>query len=159
MPKLYELTDSYLAVQDLDVPAEAIADTLEALEGDIEDKAERLLAVVTNMGSDVDAIDAEIKRLQARKRAITNRQDSLRDYLRHNMQASGIHKISCPLFTITLTKPRPVAIVDDESLLPDRLVQVVTTRKVNKQKLLAELKKGPVDGASLGESQPGLLIR
>ena len=78
MPTLYALTGQYLALADAtDLPEDALADTLEGLEGDIQVKAENLLAVVSNMGADVGAIDAEIKRLQARKKVIANRQQSI----------------------------------------------------------------------------------
>ena len=159
MPKLYELTTQYKGLAELDdLPEDALHDTLEALEGDLQVKAENLLAVVTNMGADVAAIDAEIKRLQARKKAITNRQESLREYLRYNMDEAGISKITCPLFTITLAAGRPVVDVQDESLIPDGYARV--ERKLDKTAILRALKAGKdVPGAKLGKLQPALRIK
>jgi len=164
MTHLYDLTGQMIGlarmIEDGEMDAETLQDTLEALEGDLQVKTEGLLAYVANIGADVDSIDNEIKRLQARKKGMTNRQESLRDYLKHNMSAAGINRITCPLFSVTLTKPRAMAIIDDESLIPDEYTVIVpATKTVVKADLLRALKVGNVSGAHLGESQAGLLIK
>ena len=94
MTKLYELTGQYLALSELaddpDMPAQALQDSLEGLEGEIEMKAQALLQVTAGMKGDIYSIEEEIKRLQDRKRVIENRRQSLRDYLQRNMEATGI---------------------------------------------------------------------
>ena len=161
MVKLYELTAQYRGLAELsDLPEDALQDTLEGLEGDIQAKAESLLMVVSNMGGDTAAIDLEIKRLQARKRAIDNRKQSLRDYLKHNMEVSGISSIKCPLFGITLAQGRPIARIDDATSLPDEFVSVEVVRKPRKADILAALNRGDnVPGAELDVSEKSLRIR
>lgn len=72
---LYELTDDYLRLIELaeseDDPV-AIMDTMDAIEGEIEDKADSYCAVIATLENDVSVVDAEIKRLQARKKTISN---------------------------------------------------------------------------------------
>lgn len=162
MTKLYELAGQYRALAELaddpDMPAQALADSLEGLEGEIEVKAEALLQVVAGLDGDTGAIDAEIRRLQHRKQVIANRAQRLREYLRENMEATGIDKIECPLFKITLTKPRPMAVINDESQIPDRYIK--TIRTPNKTAILADLKTGKqVPGCALGETKRGLLVK
>lgn len=161
MTTLYEMTSQMIGLKAmLDDPEVDfdLTDTLDGLEGDIQDKAENLLAVVSNFGSDINQIDAEIKRLQARKKTLSGHQDRLREYLRCNMEAGGISKITCPLFSITLTKPRPVVQIDDADKIPDEYIKV--TRTPVKAEILRELKAGKeIPGTSLGESKPGLMIR
>jgi len=72
---LYNLTNQYLSLQDLDLPEEVLVDSLEGLKGEIDIKAENIIHVLANM--DTTAIDAEIKRLQSLKRSIVNRRDAL----------------------------------------------------------------------------------
>ena len=163
MAKLYELTEQMQGLralmEDDDVEYD-LTDTLDALEGDIQVKAEGLLAYVTNLGSDASQIDVEIKRLQARKKAIANRQESLRDYLRFNMEESGIDKITCPLFTITLRKAPDVVVVESADLIPDMFKEVVETVKVDKAAIKRHLKdKMDVPGARLEPGKRGLLIK
>lgn len=165
MSALYELSGKYLELQklsdtdDVDM-AQAIADTMEGIGGEIEAKAEAIVTVALNMGADVDAIDTEIARLQARKKAITNRQNSLKEYLRENMEATGITKISCPLFTITCAQGREVAHIDDEKQIPDEYMRVKTDIAPDKNAIAAALKEGKeVPGAHLERSKSSIRIK
>lgn len=159
--KLYELTDQYKQLQNLeDVPPEAIADTLESIEGEVEEKAQAIVSVWTGMESDITAIDNEIARLTARKKAIKAQDESLRNYLKHNMEAMGIKNIKCPLFAITLARGKEVVQVDDEDALPDEYVEVVVTTRPKKRELLADLKaKKEIPGARLVRSDDYLRIK
>ena len=162
--KLYELKNSYMALADLaddpNMPEDALTDSLEGIEGEIELKAEALLQVVAGMEGDTTAIDNEIKRLQARKSVITNRANALKNYLKSNMEQSGIDKISCPLFAITLTKPRPMVAITDDDAIPEKYIKVTETRTPMKKEILAALKAGEdVPGCQLGDSARGLLIK
>ena len=164
MTTLYDLTGQYLALAELaddpNMPEDALTDTLEGLEGEIEIKAQALLQVVSGMEGDTTAIDQEIKRLSARKQVIKNRADRLRRYLFDNMTATGINKISCPLFQITLSKPRPMVVVENEDLIPDQYVKTAVHKRPIKADILAALKKGEaVPGCALGESKRALLIK
>lgn len=160
--KLYELTGQYLQLQKLaddpETPPEVLADTLEGITGEIELKAQGLLQVVRGIESDIDALDSEIARLQEMKKVRQNRIDSLRDYLKFNMQQSGITKITCPLFSITLAAGRDVVVIDDENKLPSDLVYL--KRTPDKVRILAALKAGEdVPGANLGKSAESLRIK
>ena len=159
--RLYELAGQYKSLQELDgmEPAD-IADTLEAIEGEIEQKAQAIVAVRAGMESDIAAIDAEIRRLQDRKKHIENQDKSVRDYLKHNMEAAGIKNIKCPLFSITLAKGRAVVVIDDESALPDEYVAVKTLFAPDKKRILDDLKAGKdVAGAHITESESSIRIR
>ena len=164
MSHLYQITQQHRELQELadseEVPMEALSDTFEALEGEFNDKAISVVHVVENMQSDVDAVDREIKRLSARKSALSNRRDSIREYLRTNMEASGITKIECPLFAITLAKGRDVVVVEDENLIPDDLVEVSVISKPNKREILKRLKAGDeIPGVRIEKSKSNLRIK
>jgi len=145
-PHLYELTGELVALQKLaesedGIPDEAFNDTWESLMFPVEQKAEALLKVVKNMDSSVEILDKEIKRLTARKTAIKNRQDSLREYLRMNMVRGNINKITCPLFGITLAKATDQLEITDEKELPDDYMKVETVITPKKKELLDALKQ------------------
>jgi hypothetical protein len=164
MTSLYKLTEQQLELREMagnsDMPAEAFADTFDALEGQFNDKAISVIHVVQNMNSDVEALDAEIKRLGDRKKTIKNKQDSIREYLRSNMEVNKITKIECPLFTITLAKGRDVCVIDNEELIPDDLITVTTSIKPDKAAILRVLKAGDeVEGAHIEKSKTSLGIK
>lgn len=165
MPKLYEISEQYkeleaLADSDDENMQEAVATTLECITGDFQDKAQALVTVVHNMDSDVDALDAEIKRLQARKTAIKNRQDSMREYLRDNMERTGIKKISCPLFTITCVTGREISVINNEDEIPDEYMTVKTEVRPDKAAITKALKGGvEIPGASLDRAKSSIRIK
>lgn len=164
MTKLYELTNAVIGlramIDDESIDEQTFLDTLESIEGEIEVKAENLLKFERELLADVDAVNNEIKRLQRIKTARANRAAALREYLRLNMLNSGIDKIACPFFSITLKKAAPILVVEDDSLIPKRYFEVVTTRKLKRKELLDDLKAGKgIKGASIGESKRALLIK
>lgn len=161
--KLYEITEQYrelLALADDQDMAQAVSDTLEAVADDFNKKAEMVSNVVLNFQSDIASIDSEIKRLQQRKTQIKNKEDSLKEYLRMNMERTGISKISCPLFSITCAKGREVAVVDQADELPDDYVSVKTSIEPDKKKITDDLKAGvDIPGARLERTKSSIRIK
>ena len=165
MTKLHEIAAEYrevaaLADSDDEGMAQAVLDTLEAVGGEFEQRAQTLVRITLNRDSDIAALEAEIKRLEDRKRVIVNQQQSFKDYLRRNMEACGMTKISCPLFTITLAKGRESVVVDDENSIPDDLMRVKTEIAPDKTAIAAKLKAGEeVPGARLERGQSSIRIK
>ncbi|MFW3895326.1 siphovirus Gp157 family protein [Pseudomonas bharatica] len=165
MSNLYELTGQYrelaVLIQDADEDmAVAVRDTMGAIEAEFNDKALAVSRVILNMDGDIEAVDAEIDRLQERKRIMSNRKSQIIDYLRENMEAAKITKITCPLFTITLCAGRDSVIVDDEKLLDEDLVNPKVTMVPDKKAIAARIKAGQeVKGAHLERGQPSIRIK
>ena len=163
--KMYEITAQHkdllkLADTSDEDMAQAIDDTFEALTGDFEEKAISVIHVAMNFKADEVAIDMEIKRLQARKKQMTNKQESLKEYLRINMLDCGITKIDCPLFSITLGKPRKICLINDEDKIPAEWLNIKTVMSPMKVDILKALKAGEdIPGAELGESKSSLIIK
>lgn len=159
--KLYELTEQYQQVQNLeDLPEEALADTLEGIEGEIADKAEGIMMAVQNLNAEIEALRAHKKAIDARISARVNRAEAIKDYLRHNMEASGIKQITCPLFTINCVQGREIAEVEDINKLKGGYVTVKVTQAANKAKILEDLKAGTdVKGAKLARAKSSIRIK
>ena len=156
--KLYELSGQYLELQDLeDIPEEALQDTLNALEGQFKEKAMNILHVIANSNGSIEAIDTEIKRLQEKKKRLVNAETRLKDYLRENMEATGITKITSDLFNVTLIKPRDMVVIDDEDQIDMEYMRV--SYAPDKTKIKEALKDGAeVAGAHMGLSKAGVKI-
>ena len=153
---LYTLKDQYMALQDIDMPDEDLADSLEGLIGEIEIKAENIVHVLSNM--DTSALDNEIKRLTEMKRAINNRATNLREYLRFNMDACGISNIKWDTGSIALRKPTKQVLIINPDLMPAKYLKVVSTPI--KAAIAKALKNGDdVPGAELVDGNQGLLIK
>lgn len=120
--KLYELTAQYRQLEALessdDLPPEVIRDTLDGLEGQLQEKATNVGLFIRNLESVADAIDEAAEKMRERGTRLRKRAQSLNDYLLFNMQASGITKVESPFFTLKVKTNPPTVVVDSESLIP-----------------------------------------
>lgn len=122
MTALFELAAEYRAVSDklhdLELDETTIADTLESIGGDLQEKSINVAKYFRNMEADADKIEEAAKQMLARAKAIRTRSDSLKKYLKDNMERAGISKIESPWFVITLAQNPEAVTVDDEESIP-----------------------------------------
>lgn len=158
--KLYEITPQLVELSNMDASDEAVRDTLEAVQMGFNDKAVAIVKVAESLDADTSAIDAEIERLKARKQVIANRKQQLRDYLLYNMEAAGIKKIDCPLFTVTLRQGVESVEIIDQSQIPNEYVTVEVVEKPDKAAIKAAIKSGKeVTGAILKRGANSIQIK
>lgn len=158
--KLYEITPQLVELSNMDASDEAVRDTLEAVQMEFNDKAVAIVKVAESLDADTSAIDAEIERLKARKQVIVNRKQQLRDYLLYNMEAAGIKKIDCPLFTVTLRQGVESVEIIDQSQIPNEYVAVEVVEKPDKAAIKAAIKSGKeVTGAILKRGANSIQIK
>lgn len=163
---LYELTDAYLQLQELmedpDVDAQVIADTMEGIEGELEIKAENYAKVIRNMEGSIIAIDHEQDKLAAKKAILKGNVKRLKDNLQNSMIATGKRKFKTDLFSFNIQKnggKAPVILdVKDTSELPDDLVRIKEEPDLDAIRQLIE-KEGTCKFAHLGERGESLRIK
>ena len=106
--RLYELSEQYEILEQMlydgETDEQTIRDTMEAIFGEFEDKAESYAIIITGMKADIEALKSEESRLNARRTSLENRQKALKTTLMENMKAIGKTKIKTPLFTISVAK-------------------------------------------------------
>lgn len=126
---LYELTDQFLQLQqmleDPEVDAQVLADTMEAVEGELEVKAEGYGMIIRNFEGNVSAIKAELDRLTALKNIYEGSIKRLKDNLQASMIATGKRKIETDLFKFSIQKnggALPVIVDVSTDNLPDECV-------------------------------------
>uniref|UniRef100_A0AAU6W2V7 Siphovirus Gp157 family protein n=3 Tax=unclassified bacterial viruses TaxID=12333 RepID=A0AAU6W2V7_9VIRU len=147
MTALYQISKEF---QELAILAEtadedlavAIHDTMGAIQAEFEDKGKAIAMLTLNIDGDLEAIQSQIDRLTERKRVINNRKESLKEYLRTNMEAAGISKISHPLFTISLGKGKPIVVIDNEKDIPDDFMNTKVESTPNKAEIAKAIKEG-----------------
>ena len=124
---LYVLADEYqqaaAQLADLDMPDEVVADTLESLQFPIEQKATNVAMFVRNLEATAEAIKAAEVEMAKRRKALESRAANVREYLKANMLRTGITKIECPLFKISV-RDNPASVrVTDESVIPSQFMR------------------------------------
>lgn len=154
---IYELTNDYLELLMLaeseDLDPEAVADTLEGIAGEIEDKAENYAKVMKQMQADADGIKAEEERLHSRRASIENNIKRMKEALQNAMEATGKEKFKTELFSFGIQSNPPSVAIAEDAVIPNRFY-IPQEPKLDKKKLLEELKIGiEIDGCSITQGR------
>lgn len=158
---LYEMTKEWENVFDMlddpEVPDDAVFDTIEMIEADMDIKAENYAKMIRSLDDDVSKIDQEIKRLRERKVSMNNRITAMKARLMDTMRTTGRLKFKTPLFSFSIRRNggyTPVIITGE---VPDqwRKPGDPDTNAIRK-----ELESGEfLPFAQLGERGESLVIR
>ena len=142
---LYDLTSQFMAVLDMardpDADPESFSETLDALEGDIEDKADGYAKVIAQIDADSEAVDREIRRLTERKKVLDNCKKRMKDNLKEAMIATGKTKFDTPLFKFWIQKAPPSVTLTEGAEIPEEFL-TPQEPKVNKDKIKEFLAEG-----------------
>lgn len=159
---LYELSNQYELLLDMlsdpNEDEEVIIDTIDAIKGEIEVKADGYGKIITMMNSNVKAIDEEIKRLQAKKQVLDNRTKLLKNNVYGVMKQMEVNKIKTDLFTFSIQKNGGVLPLEIVGEVPDNYTKI--TYEVDKDKIRNDLQKGKeLEFARFGDRGESLRIR
>ena len=123
---LYELTGQYQELLDMaeaeDVDPQVIADTLEAVGGEIEDKAENYACIIKQLEADAVALKAEEDRLAARRKSVENNIRNMKATLQNAMYATGKTKFKTNLFSFGIQKNPASLFIADMDMVPGRFM-------------------------------------
>lgn len=162
---LYELTDNYKLLlelaEDPDTDPEALADTMDAIAGEIEDKADGYAIVIQALQDDVECIAAEAKRLQNRKKVIEGNIERMKNSLIAAMKTTGRTKFKTALRSFAVAK-NPPSVVIDAVTLADIPAKYLKQRdpEIDKTALKKALQGGAdLDGVAHLEQSESLRIR
>lgn len=161
--KLYEITTELQQFLDLveqgEIPAEAVEDTLTSLKGEFEDKANNIACAIKNLLADVDAIKAEEKNLAERRKVKENAVERMKQYLTEQMLSAKIDKLETPQNKISFRTSKAVSIENEELFVAwakannaDLLTYKEPT--INKTAIKQALSNGEyVEGATIVENK------
>lgn len=128
MATLYELTAEYMELLNMaeeeELDPQVLADTLEGMDGELEQKAENYAMMINTLNGQADMLSAEIKRLTERKKTIENNSKRMKESLENAMNSTGKRKFKTLLFSFGIQKNPPVLVVDDEDKVPEEFVKV-----------------------------------
>lgn len=121
MGTIYDITGDFLTLlemaQDGDISDEVLADTLESVEMEFEDKADSYAKVIASLSDNVDSIDKEIKRLTEKKKTFSNNSKRIKDALENAMRTTGKVKFKTTLYSFGIQKnPASLRIIDETNI-------------------------------------------
>ena len=150
--RMYELTEEYRqflsAVEAGEIPEEAIADTLDALRGGIEEKADSIACLIKELEAESSAISEEAKRLSERATRKKKEAEKLRSYLFQQLLESGCDDVETSRVKITFRRSSAVKIDDETAFIEwaqkegPEYITVKSSVTPNKDALKKAIKRG-----------------
>ena len=123
MSTLYKLTGQMQALlalmEDPDTDPQIIEDSLEAVSGEIEVKADGYARVMAELEARKAAVKAEKDRLAALESSLGKNIDRMKESLKMSMIATGKTKFKTDLFSFSVQKNPPKVVIDDPSRIPE----------------------------------------
>lgn len=156
--KLYEIAQDYLAlmqaIENDEIPEEAIADTLEAITAEIEDKADNIACLLKNIDAEIVAIKAEETRLAERRKVKEKSAERIKQYLSDVLQGAAIDKVETARNRISFRKSEAVELDEGAfvawAMENNNDLLTYSAPKANKTEIKKALKGGQaVEGARL----------
>lgn len=165
MATLYELTNEfrflYEMAEDPETDQELLEGTLEALEGELEYKADGYAKVMRQLEADAANLKLEEKRLAARRTACENNMKRMKQALQYAMETAGKTKFRTDLFSFGIQKNPAAVVMDEQNIenIPEEYL-IPQDPKIDKQKLKEDLKAGKdLSGIAHLEQSESLRIR
>lgn len=148
MSSLYELTAEWqelmMWAEDPDVDEQVFMDTVEGLNGEIEEKADGYAKLIKQLEYDAEACSKEAQRFTEKKKHLENKVKRLKESLKNAMELTGKTKFKTNLFSFNVQKNPPTVAVDaDLKDIPEEYLRWADP-VVDKTKIKEALKSGVV---------------
>ena len=166
MATIYELTSDYLNLlelaEDPDIEEDVFRDTLEGIEGALEDKADNYAKCMRMLEADAKGIKAEEERLAKRRKTIEGNVSRMKSALQYAMEATGKTKFKTQLFSFNVQN-NPASVVMDEpdiENIPERFLKYKDP-EIDRKAIKDAIKAGDEDAMAIAhmEQTKGLRIR
>ena len=163
---LYDLTNDYMELlelaEDPDIDEQAFLDTLEGIEGALEDKADNYAKCMRMLEADAKGIKAEEERLAKRRKTIEGNVSRMKSALQYAMEATGKTKFKTQLFSFNVQN-NPASVVMDESdvaNIPERFLKYKDP-EIDRKAIKDAIKSGDEDAMDIAhlEQTRGLRIK
>ena len=136
MKNLYELTSDWNKVANMlydeDVDEQMILDTLESIEGDIEDKADGYTKIIKELEAKAKARKEEAKRLSDSARTFENKIKFLKQNLTNTMKETGKTKFATDLFSFNIAKSGGKQALTIDGEVPEEYTKTVVENDTDK---------------------------
>lgn len=159
---LYEITGAFPKLMAQEEMSEEDKNKVEEeLTTLLQKKSNAVIAYSKNIELTIKAMKEEESRISTNRKALENRLEQFKKYVKECMEGNGINKIETDLGTLSIAKsPISVEIVNEEEI-PDEYKEVIFTTKVNKKKIADAFKSTGelVEGVEIHTDNTNLRIK
>lgn len=123
MQSLYQLTTDFSNLMECDDDiSNALADIVA---GQIEHKAENVCKFLTVLETTAEQFRAEEKRISAARKALENKAERVKEYIKESMLNADIEKLSAGTFKLSVSLSPGSVSIDDIASIPARFLTVI----------------------------------
>ncbi len=159
---LYEITGAFPKLMAQEEMSEEDKNKVEEeLTTLLQKKSNAVIAYSKNIELTIKAMKEEETRISTNRKALENRLEQFKKYVKECMEGNGINKIETDLGTLSIAKsPISVEIVNEEEI-PDEYKEVIFTTKVDKKKIADAFKSTGelVEGVEIHTDNTNLRIK
>lgn len=159
---LYEITGAFPKLMAQEEMSEEDKNKVEEeLTTLLQKKSNSVIAYSKNIELTIKAMKEEETRISANRKALENRLEQFKKYVKECMEGNGINKIETDLGTLSIAKsPISVEIVNEEEI-PDEYKEVIFTTKVDKKKIADAFKSTGelIEGVEIHTDNTNLRIK
>lgn len=143
---LYNITNKFVELMDKAQEGELVEEEYNQLGEEIalelQNKGTSIVGYALNEMVLIDAMDAQIKRLQDMKKARQNKLDNFKKYVKENMERLNLSKLETELGTISIQKsPKATVEILDEEKVPNKYKKIVQEIKIDKTAIAQDAKE------------------
>lgn len=161
---IYKLKDEYIELLNIlldcdEEEEQVIADTMEAVQGEIEEKLEAYKIIDVELESETNKLGIEIDRLQKQKERIDKNRARIKEAMVGIVSILPDQKCKSQHFSFSMVKNggKIPLIFDETKTIPDEFLKIV--KEANNEKIREALKNGELDFVKFGERGSHLSVR
>ena len=149
---LYSITGTFPIIMEMEeVPDEVKEKLTQELTLLLQQKSQNIIGYTRNIELTIEAMKTEEKRISEQRKALENKLDKFKEYVKNCMEQGGFTKVDTGLGTLSITKNPMSVEIENESEVPTEFKQEIVTVKVDKTAIKNHFKE-------TGEVLPGIKI-
>lgn len=149
---LYQITNAFPIIMEQEEMTPELKEELEReLTTLLHEKSQNTIGYIRNIELTIEAMKTEEKRFSEKRKALENKLERFKDYVKECMENNGFSKIDTGLGSLTIAKNPMSVEIENEDEIPSEFKQEIVTVKVDKTAIKNHFKE-------TGEIIPGTKI-
>lgn len=149
---LYNITSAFPIIMEQEEMSPSLKEELEKeLTALLHEKSQNIIGYMRNIELTIDAMKTEEKRISEQRKALENKIENFKSYVKECMESNGFQKIDTGLGSLTIAKNPMSVEIENEDEIPSEFKQKIITTKIDKNAIKKYIKE-------TGEIIPGVII-
>lgn len=149
---LYNITSAFPIIMEQEEMSPSLKEELEKeLTALLHEKSQNIIGYMRNIELTIDAMKTEEKRISEQRKALENKVENFKSYVKECMESNGFQKIDTGLGSLTIAKNPMSVEIENEDEIPSEFKQEIITTKIDKNAIKKHIKE-------TGEIIPGVII-